>query len=49
MHYNKIKFAVGIFVLSFFLVMFGVLSFILDEKGFFDKKYKYFLDRKSVV
>lgn len=47
MHYNKIRFAVGIFVLSFFLVVLASLSFVLDEKGFFDKKYRYFFNIKS--
>lgn len=47
MQYNKIKFAVGLFVLSLILVVLGSLYFILNEKGFFDKKYKYFFNIKS--
>ena len=47
MQYNKIKLAVGLFVLSLVLVVLGSLYFILDEKGFFEKKYKYFFNIKS--
>lgn len=41
MQYNKMKLAVGIFVLTFFISASSFLYFLLDEKGTFDKRYNY--------
>lgn len=41
MSYNKMKIAVGIFILTFFVTSSAFLYFILKEKGTFDKRYSY--------
>lgn len=41
MQYDKMKLAVGIFVLTFFISASSFLYFLLDEKGTFDKRYNY--------
>ena len=47
MQYNKIKLAVGIFVITFALVFMSALYFLLQEKGFFDKRYTYYIQTPS--
>jgi len=47
MQYNKMKLAVGLFILIFFISLGGFLGFLLKEKGAFDKKYQYFFQVKS--
>ena len=41
MSYDKMKIAVGIFILIFFITSSTFLYFILKEKGTFDKRYSY--------
>lgn len=41
MQYDKMKLAVGIFVITFFIGVSTFLYFLLDEKGTFDKRYSY--------
>ncbi len=41
MQYNKMKLAVGLFVLALFISMFTFLFLLLEEKGTFDKRYYY--------
>ncbi|WP_072681178.1 MlaD family protein [Arcobacter sp. LA11] len=41
MTYNNIRFKVGLFVLFLILNLSGVVYYILDKKGTFDKRYNY--------
>jgi len=41
MQYSKMKFAVGIFIITLFLSVGTFLYLLLDEKGTFDKRYSY--------
>jgi len=41
MRYNKMKLAVGLFILTLFISIFSFLFVLLDEKGTFDKRYNY--------
>ena len=41
MQYDKMKFSVGVFVLTLFVFIFTFLYFLLDEKGTFNKRYNY--------
>ena len=41
MSYNKMKFTVGLFVLSTFVLLFVFLLLFLQEKGSFEDRYKY--------
>ncbi|QSZ41517.1 MCE family protein [Sulfurimonas aquatica] len=47
MQYNKIKFAVGVFVTILLIVMVSSFYFVLNEKGFFDKRYNFSFNIKS--
>lgn len=47
MSYNKMKIAVGIFVLTLFIVVSTFLYFLLEEKGTFDKRYNYHFHTES--
>ena len=41
MQYNKMRFSVGVFVLTLFIFIFTFLYFVLEEKGTFNKRYNY--------
>ena len=41
MKYNKIKFAVGLFTITLFILLFTSLFFILKNKGTFEDRYNY--------
>lgn len=41
MKYNKIKFAVGLFTITLFILLLAFLFFILKEKGIFEERYHY--------
>jgi len=41
MNYNKMRFSVGVFVLTLFIFIFTFLYFVLEEKGTFNKRYSY--------
>lgn len=41
MKYDKMKFAVGLFTITLFVLLFGSLFFILKSKGTFEKRYNY--------
>ncbi len=41
MQYNKMRLAVGLFIITLFLVLVGSIFFLLKEKGVFDKRYTY--------
>ncbi len=41
MKYNKMKFSVGLFVITLFVLLFGVVYFILKDKGVFEDRYTY--------
>jgi len=47
MQYNKIKLAVGIFVITFIVAAVSALYFLLQEKGLFDKRYSYYIHTSS--
>ena len=47
MQYNKIKFTVGVFVITLFVLILSSLYFLLEEKGLFDKRYNYYFDISS--
>lgn len=47
MQYNKIKFTVGIFVITTFVLILSALYFLLEEKGLFDKRYNYYFNINS--
>jgi len=47
MSYNKMKIAVGIFVLTLFIATSSFIFMVLDEKGTFDKRYTYFFETDS--
>ncbi|EQB39271.1 hypothetical protein M947_07320 [Sulfurimonas hongkongensis] len=41
MHYNKIKLAVGLFVISLLVTIFTFLYLVLENKGTFNKRFNY--------
>ncbi len=47
MQYEKMKFAVGLFVSILFLTIFASLYLLLDEKGTFEKRYSYHFSTDS--
>ena len=47
MQYNKIKFAVGLFTIMFFVVTSAYVYLLLAEKGLFDKRYNYNFNTQS--
>lgn len=47
MSYNKIKFAVGLFVIIFVFTVSALMFFLMREKGVFDKSYTYNFTAKS--
>ncbi|MDD5157964.1 MlaD family protein [Sulfurimonas sp.] len=47
MQYEKMKFAVGLFVSILILTIFASLYLLLDEKGTFDKRYSYHFSTDS--
>jgi len=47
MQYDKMKFAVGVFVLTLIIAISTILYFLLEEKGTFDKRYSYHFDTDS--
>jgi len=47
MQYNKMRLAVGVFVLTLFVAIFTFLYLLLDEKGTFDKRYNYNFNTQS--
>jgi len=47
MQYSKIKFAVGLFTIVFFVVVSGYIYLILKEKGTFDKRFSYNFNTES--
>jgi len=47
MQYSKIKFTVGIFVITLFAIILSSLYFVLEEKGLFDKRYNYYFEIES--
>ena len=47
MPYNKMKIAVGIFVLTLFIATTTFIFMVLDEKGTFDKRYTYYFETDS--
>jgi len=49
MQYDKIKIAVGIFVLLLLTIIFATVFFILKEKGTFQKRYSYNFYTKSAA
>jgi ABC-type transporter Mla subunit MlaD len=49
MQYNKMKIAVGIFVLSLILTLTFFSYLILEEKGTFDKRYSFYFTTKSAT
>ncbi|MBL0708698.1 MAG: MCE family protein [Sulfurimonas sp.] len=49
MQYDKMKFSVGIFVLTFFITIGTLLYTVLDTKGTFDKRYSYRFSAQSAT
>jgi len=49
MQYSKIKFAVGLFTITLFIIIFTYLYIILEEKGLFNKRYNYYFNTKSAT
>lgn len=49
MQYNKMRFTVGIFVLTLFIIIFISLYYLLEEKGTFDKRYNYHFSTESAA
>jgi len=47
MPYNKMRLAVGVFVLTLVVAIFTFLYLLLDEKGTFDKRYSYGFNTES--
>ncbi len=47
MQYNKMKLAVGIFVLTLFITIATLLYLVLEDKGTFDKRYNYHFTTQS--
>ncbi len=47
MQYNKMRFSVGVFVLTLFIFIFTFLYFVLEEKGTFNKRYNYHFHTNS--
>ncbi len=47
MPYNKMRLAVGVFVLALLIAIFTFLYLLLDEKGTFDKRYSYGFNTES--
>ncbi|MEA3330441.1 MAG: MlaD family protein [Campylobacterota bacterium] len=47
MQYNKMKLAVGIFVITLFITIVASLYLLLQEKGSFDKRYSYHFNTQS--
>ena len=47
LQYNKIRVIVGFFVLVLFIAVVGAGGFLLEEKGFFEKKYEYYFVTQS--
>ncbi len=47
MQYDKMKFSVGVFVLTLIIVISTFLYFLLEEKGTFDKRYSYHFNTGS--
>lgn len=47
MQYNKMKLAVGLFVVTLFIVIVASLYLLLQEKGTFDKRYNYHFNTES--
>ena len=47
MSYNKMKLAVGIFVITIFIVTASFSYFLLKEKGTFDKRYSYHFNTQT--
>ncbi len=47
MPYNKMRLAVGIFVLTLFIAIFTSLYLLLDEKGTFNERYSYNFNTQS--
>ncbi|MDQ7044352.1 MAG: hypothetical protein Q9M32_00360 [Sulfurimonas sp.] len=41
MHYNTMKFSVGLFIISLFLGLFTFIFFLLQEKGTFEARHSY--------
>jgi len=41
MKYDKMRFAVGLFTITFFILLFVSLFFVLKEKGIFEDRYNY--------
>ena len=49
MQYNKMKLAVGLFVISLFILLFASVFFLLKEKGTFEKRYNYHFTTDSAA
>lgn len=49
MQYNKMKLSVGIFVLTLFITVSTLLYTVLENKGTFDKRYKYHFTTDSAA
>jgi len=47
MPYSKMKLAVGIFVVIFFIAISTAMFFLLKEKGTFDKRYTFYFNTES--
>ncbi len=47
MQYSKMKFAVGVFIITLFISVGTFLYLLLDEKGTFDKRYSFNFNTKS--
>jgi ABC-type transporter Mla subunit MlaD len=47
MHYNKMKLAVGLFVITLTVVLITLLYLLLQEKGTFDKRFTYYFNTPS--